>query len=145
MLIVEKIKNSLFGSNTWLLSETESNLVWLVDCGDIAPIIDKIYGKIVVGVLLTHAHYDHFYGLLKLLDIFPECRIYTNSYGMEALASSKKNLSKYHEDPIEITDSFVTMIKEGNEIELFPDIKATVYDTPGHNPSCLSWRLFFLG
>lgn len=148
MLEVQKIKNSFFDSNTWLLSATESNQVWLVDCGDIAPIKDKISGKIVVGVLLTHAHYDHIYGLPKLLDIFPECRIYTNSYGKEALASNKKNLSRYHEDSIEINESFVTLIKEGNEIELFPDIKAFVYETPGHNPSCLCIRVgdyFFTG
>lgn len=94
MLKLERIVNSFFDSITWLLSGTESNQVWLVDCGDIDPIIDKINGKIVVGVLLTHAHYDHIYGLPKLIDIFPECRIYTNSYGKESLASSKKNLSK---------------------------------------------------
>lgn len=148
MLQVERIVNSIFDSNTWLLSMTECNQVWLVDCGDIAPIKDKISGKIVAGVLLTHAHYDHIYGLPKLLDIFPECRIYTNLNGKEALASSKKNLSKYHEDPIEINESFVSVVKEGSVEVIFPDTKVSVYETPGHNPSCLCFSVedyFFTG
>ena len=41
MLQVDRILNSIFDSITWLLSETEGNQVWLVDCGDIIPILGK--------------------------------------------------------------------------------------------------------
>ena len=78
-----------------------------------------------------------------LIYSFPECRIYTNLYGKEALASSKKNLSKYHEDPIEINESFVSVVKEGSMVEIFPDTKVSVYETPGHNPSCFSVEDYF--
>lgn len=131
-----------------MLSEDGSSRVWLVDCGDVAPIIDKVYGKIIAGVLLTHAHYDHIYGLPKLLVLSPECMVYTNSFGKEALASAKKNLSRYHGDPVEINESFASVIKEGSEVELFPNVVASVYETPGHNPSCLCFGVgdyFFTG
>lgn len=148
MLQVGKIRNSFYDSITWLLSDEGSSRVWLVDCGDVSPIIEKINGKIIEGVLLTHAHYDHIYGLPELLELFPECKVYTNSFGKDALASAKKNLSRYHENPIEINESFVSVIKEGSEVELFPNIVAFVYETPGHNPSCLCFEVgdyFFTG
>ena len=148
MLQVERIVNSFYDSITWLLSDEGSNRVWLVDCGDVSPIINKVEGKIIAGVLLTHAHYDHIYGLPKLLVQFPECKIYTNSFGKEALASAKKNLSRYHENPIEVNESFVSEVIEGSEVELFPNIVASVFETPGHNPSCLCFGVgdnFFTG
>lgn len=148
MLQVDKIVNSFFDSITWLLSEDGSSRVWLVDCGDVLPIIEKVEGKIISGVLLTHAHYDHIYGLPKLLELFPECKVYTNSFGKDALASAKKNLSRYHDNPIEINESFVSVINEGSGVELFPNVVASVYETPGHNPSCLCFKVggyFFTG
>lgn len=138
---VKSIVNSFMSSMTYVLSEHNSNYVWLVDCGDADKVIGLIGGKNVKGVLLSHAHYDHIYGLPTILNMFPDCRIYTNSYGVKALASAKLNLSKYHEDSIEISGPMVCETKDGKEIELFPDIKALVYETPGHNPSCLCFKV----
>ena len=73
MLQVDKIVNSIFDSMTWLLSEAESNQVWIVDCGDFEPIIEEIGERIIAGVLLTHAHFDHIYGLPELIKRFPDC------------------------------------------------------------------------
>ena len=139
MLQVDRIVNSIFDSITWLLSEIESNQVWLVDCGDIAPILEKIKGKTVAGVLLTHAHFDHIYGLPELINHFPDCKIYTNEAGLIALADARKNMSLYHETPIIVDGKPVIVCHEGDEIELFPNVKARVYETPGHHPSCLTF------
>lgn len=145
---VKSLVNSFMSSMTYVLSESKSNNIWLVDCGDADKIIGLIGGKNVKGVLLTHAHYDHIYGLPTILNLFPDCTIFTNSFGIKALASAKLNLSKYHEDPIEISGSFVRETKEGNKIEIFPDLTVSVYETPGHNPSCLCFKVkdyFFTG
>ncbi len=140
MLQVDRIVNSIFDSITWLLSETESNQVWLVDCGDIAPILEKVNGKTVAGVLLTHAHFDHIYGLPELLNLFPECRIYTNEAGLIALADARKNMSLYHESPIIVKGKPVCVCQEGGGINLYPNVIARVYETPGHHPSCLTFE-----
>lgn len=148
MLQVDRIVNSIFGSITWLLSVTESNQVWLVDCGDIAPIMEKVKGKTVAGVLLTHAHFDHIYGLPKLIKYYPECKIYTNEAGLIALADPRKNMSFYHERPIIVKGEGVFICQEGDEITLYPDVSARVYETPGHNPSCICYETedkFFTG
>lgn len=141
MLQIDRIVNSVFDSVTWSLSDTGSNQVWLVDCGDIAPILEKVKGKTIAGVLLTHAHYDHIYGLPELRLHFPECKIYTNSAGKEALGSVKKNLSKYHEHPIEIVSDKIEIVKEGDSIGLFEGLSAKVFEMPGHHPSCLVYKV----
>lgn len=141
MLNVDSITNSIYNSKTYILSSSECEGAWLVDCGDIERVLDKIGDDMIYGVLLTHVHYDHIYGLPQLKALFPDSRIITNSYGKQALASSKMNLSKYHEDPIEITDCLIFEKNDSEEMDLFSGIKATIYETPGHNPSCLCFSI----
>lgn len=141
MLEVDNIVNTIFDSMTWLLSETESNQVWLVDCGDIYPIIDKLGERTVAGVLLTHAHFDHIYGLPELIGLYPECKIYTNEIGRIALTDARMNMSLYHETPLTVNEKQVQICSEGDEITLFDDVTAKVYETPGHHPSCLTFMI----
>ena len=141
MLQVDRIVNSIFDSITWLLSETESNQVWLVDCGDIVPILQKTKGKTVAGVLLTHAHFDHIYGLPDLINHFPECKIYTNDAGLIALADARQNMSLYHESPVIVKGKPLIICNDGDEIILYPDVGARIYETPGHHPSCLTFEV----
>ena len=141
MLQVDKIVNSIFDSITWLLSETEGNQVWLVDCGDIDPIIEKISSRDIVGVLLTHAHFDHIYGLPELVKRFPKCKIYTNEYGRDTLADAKLNMSLYHEMPLTFEGPQVQICGEGDEITIFHEVIAKIYETPGHHPSCLTIKV----
>ena len=141
MLKVDHIVNTIFNSITWVLSDSESNHVWLVDCGDVAPVLKLIGKKDVVGGLLTHAHFDHIYGLPELLMRFPNCKIYTNESGRETLANAKKNMSFYHESSVTVEGSYSSICKEGNIIDLFQNISANVYATPGHHPSCLTFMV----
>ena len=141
MLQVDKIVNSIYNSITWFLSDMENKLVWLVDCGDVDPIIAKIGEKELAGVLLTHAHFDHIYGLPELIKRFPNCKIYTNEIGRETLADARLNMSFYHETPLTVEGPQVQICAEGNEITLFEDVTAKVYETPGHHPSCLTFMI----
>lgn len=144
MLKISYIVNSVFSSRTYVLSNDEGNGFWLVDCGDMAPLMTRLSSMgdgsfEVKGVLLTHAHYDHIYGLPSLLQRFPACQIFTNAAGVEALASPKINMSRYHEDPIAIAGDNVRVVREGDWIPLAPGVEAQVFETPGHNPSCLTF------
>lgn len=80
MLKVDHVVNTIFNSITWVLSDSDSDHVWLVDCGDIKPILERVGNKEIAGVLLTHAHFDHIYGLPELLKPYPDCRVYTNEF-----------------------------------------------------------------
>ena len=146
MLKVKHIVNSVFTSRTYILTQERSRPVWLVDCGDVPPIVDMLSSLggssfEIKGVLLTHVHYDHIYGLLKLKERFPSLWVYTNEYGKKALTDIRLNYSKYHNDPIVYESENVVTCDEGSVIELFDGVQAKVYHTPGHNPSCLTYEV----
>lgn len=133
MLKIDYITNSIFNSRTYILSD-DSDKVWLVDCGDVEPLLLIVGSRKVEGVLLTHAHFDHIYGLPSFLERFPDVAIYTNEWGKRALADAKLNMSRYHESPVRVDCPNVHVLKEGDKVFGFD-----VYETPGHNPSCLCY------
>lgn len=141
MLSVDFITNRVFNSRTYILGQPDSNKVWLVDCGDTDRVIEMIGEKQVEGVLLTHAHSDHIYGLEALIKQFPNVKIYTNAAGVEALKSSKLNISHYHSEypdiSIEAPDN-VCVISEGDSLEIM-DVPVQIYETPGHAASCMTY------
>lgn len=146
MIRVSHIVNSVYSSRTYILSEPGGTEFWLVDCGDVPPLVDMISSLgsdsfKIKGVLLTHAHYDHMYGLPQLRALFPDVKVYTNEAGREALGNERINMSRYHEDPINYVSDNIVICSEGTEIELFEGMTAKVYETPGHNGSCLTYEV----
>lgn len=144
MLRVKEIVNSIFTSKTYILYLEGVDKAWLVDIGDIGPVVafSEEQGLIIKGVFLTHTHFDHIYGILSLLENFPDCKVFTNEYGKQALASAKLNMSRYHEMPIVYEGGNVVLVHEGEEFCLIdnePVLK--IYETPGHNPSSLTMVL----
>ena len=146
MLQVTHVVNSVFTSRTYILTFSGSNRCWLVDCGDVEPVTDRVSAITggsyqVCGVLLTHAHYDHIYGLPGLTELFPQIKVYTNGFGKKALANERINMSRYHEDPINYESDNVIACEEDDVIDLFEGVQAKVHYTPGHNPSCLTFEI----
>lgn len=135
------IINSIFDSITYILPVGSQKDCWLVDCGD----IDKIYeqGWYVRGVLLTHAHFDHIYGLNRLMELSPNALVYTNAEGATGLQNPKWNFSRYHEE----VENFVFCKPENvhvldSECLLNVDcMSVEVFLTPGHEPSCVCYRV----
>lgn len=138
MCKVLQFVNTLFHSNTYVLYLEDRPEVWLVDCGDVEPLIQwcEKYGKSIEGVFLTHTHFDHIYGLSDLLVYIPHVKVYTSSNGVQGLASPRYNLSLFHEKPFEYTGD-VNTLEEGCSIDLYPNVCLTPYFTPGHDWSCL--------
>jgi glyoxylase-like metal-dependent hydrolase (beta-lactamase superfamily II) len=146
MLNVTHIVNSIFTSRTYILTDDGKKDFWIVDCGDVPPLVDlisKIGGDSlnIKGVLLTHVHYDHIYGLPRLKEMFPDIRVYTNEAGRKALPNPKLNMSKYHDDPIIYETENVVTCSEGDVIDLFDGVQAKVHETLEHHPSCLTFEI----
>lgn len=139
MLKVRRIVNSFFSSNTYLLSATNSNNCWLVDIGDMSEVENYLQpNSIISGLFLTHSHYDHIYGINELCAKHPHCVVYTSEYGEVALKDNKKNLSLFNEHPMTY-DGNVSILHDGDSLNIFENIPVKILATPGHCASCLSY------
>ena len=142
MLQVKQIVNRIYTSNSYLVFDDEYNYCWLIDIGDYEMVADVIpNGKEVRGVFLTHTHFDHLYGINALHRDYPQCRVYTSVYGKQALYDEKMNFSKYHQSSLVYEGTDVGVLYDGDNIEIYPGIFLTAYETPGHCPSCLTYVL----
>lgn len=140
MLRVECYVNRLLNSNTWIIASDNDAI--LVDCGDFNDIY-RLYPYSFSSVFLTHIHADHIYGLMNLVRTFPDCTIFTSTYGCEALLNPKKNLSRYLNIDIFLDKNLcdLRVLREGDSITLFDNYKLDVFETPGHDKSCLTYKL----
>lgn len=138
-MTIKRIQNTVLNSNTFILLDESCSYCWLVDIGDIAPVMEVIGNRKVKGVFLTHTHYDHIYGINRLVEIFPECIVYTSQHGKEGLFSEKLNFSKYHNDSIIFDGKHIEVLEDGDEISLFPYVLLKAVYTPGHDWSCMSY------
>jgi len=139
---VRQIVNSVFASNTYIISEDKFNWVWLVDIGDIEGVLNSLSKNTKVkGVFITHPHYDHIFGINKLIELFPDCIVFTSEEGQKSLGSDKLNLSFYHEVPIIFQGPNIQILHESDTIELFENCFVETIETPGHNWSCLTYKV----
>lgn len=140
--MIECIVNSIFNSITYIIPVGSQKDCYLVDCGDVEKVIKQ--GWLVRGVLLTHAHFDHIYGLNKLMEKFPDALVYTNADGQKGLQNPKWNFSRYNEE----VENFVFCKSENVRVfescgvyEFDKDIKVEVLFTPGHDLSCITYKI----
>jgi glyoxylase-like metal-dependent hydrolase (beta-lactamase superfamily II) len=132
---IKTFTNSFFNSNSYVVAIEDD--VWIIDPGDAEPLINEVnkYGRGLKGILLTHSHFDHIYGLNEIVARYTEVPIYTNELGAKMLVSAKLNMSKYCERPFELQyPENVILTNDHTDIGPF-----RVYATPGHNPSCLTF------
>lgn len=140
---VVRFVNSIYASNSYILKKEPFEKVWLIDCGDAKPILEWLSKnkKILNGIFITHTHFDHIYGLNDVVSKFPQCAVYTSIPGSGGLRSVKLNLSQFNETPFVYRLGGNRTLKEGNSIELFPDTFLQVFETPGHDWSCLTYKI----
>ena len=142
MIIVEKLINKPVDSNTYILSDSESENCLIIDPGnqDISKLVHcfSVIGKTPIAILLTHEHFDHIYGVNKLLKLYPEIKIYGSLKTIERIQNKRKNLSFYYDQVgYEILNANFEIIRDDNITINSFEIK--VLKTTGHTDSSLSY------
>ena len=135
---IHQVVNSLYRSCTYVI--THDGVSWLVDCGDVEPLLHLVGKNELRGVLLTHGHYDHIYGLNALMTLFPSLIVFTNEAGKRELLNDKWNFSKYLDAPFILQEpEKIQLVNDREGIDLFDNVQAEAIFTPGHSPSCVTW------
>lgn len=143
MLKISCFKHEDFTSNTYLLTHPifEQD-VYLIDIGNSPAVLNALRPhQQVKGIFLTHAHYDHIYGINDILEKFPKCKIYCSEYAHRGLESEKLNLSFYHDYPVVYKGENVNVISDKMLFELYLGCSIRVFETPGHNEGSLSFKI----
>lgn len=139
---VKQIRNHLYNSNTYIIYSERCDDVWLVDCGDYARVDEfcKANAKRVAGVLVTHSHFDHVYGLNALLTDFPATPIYLSAHnGVELLSDSKLNFSFYADMAFVVANCTFVELDDGQDVPILDGSSAKVMVTEGHSPDSLTF------
>ena len=125
-MLVEKVVSKLLDSNTFVVSNGADALI--VDAGcSIEQVKNVVQGKHVLGVLLTHAHYDH----ALYAEIYAQefgCKIYASSASQEYLKDSDKNYGQLNIDKFDKFHFF-----SSDEKFQFGSINVEAFITPGHS------------
>ena len=138
---MRRFDNSFFTTSVYLLSDDTNNDVVMVDCGFCKEVLQSLEPQQkVVGVLLTHTHIDHIYGLNDLVEAFPVVKIYTNDFGIAALKNVRLNLSIYNDLPFELEEGNTVSLEAVTELQLLGET-IEIIPTPGHDPSCLTYKV----
>ncbi len=117
-------------ANTYVLGKTGQGCI-IIDCGDRSNTVSdyiKANFKNLLGILITHAHYDHIRGISHILEAFPNTKIpvYIEEHDYEMLMDKDLN------GGVDI-DFDPVLVKDGDVIT-FGDTKIKVIHTPFHTP-----------
>lgn len=128
---INKLVSNLLDSNTFVLEKGENVLI--IDCGCGLDRVKKNVGnKTVVGIFLTHGHYDHALYCNEYAKYF-NCNIYANEKIKNTISNA---VAFYSKDGSVINDfSHFKFLKEDCLIEL-DDFKVDCYSFAGHSPCC---------
>lgn len=90
--MITRIEGEILTSNTYVVSNGKECFV--VDAGArVDALKQHIKGQKVLGIFLTHGHYDHIYFLDNYLSELG-CKAYASEFAKEYLEESNKNLSE---------------------------------------------------
>ena len=139
MIALKSAVGAIMNSLVYSVNDGKSNVYYLIDIGDYDAAMSILPKDAqVCGVFITHGHHDHIIGLNRLKSSFPDCKVYGSEECARMVSSAKANLSAYIGIPFAY-EGEVTILKDGDNVELFEGITLMAFSTIGHNPSCMSF------
>ena len=128
--IKSKFLINSFDQNTYVLTNKKDAVI--IDAGaEIEDIIPLVKDKKVLGIFITHIHFDHIWNLEKYLDEF-DCDVYIQPNFEDKFSDNEKNCSVIVRLCIEKSIRKEKIKYYEKNIEL-GDFAFEIIDTPGHS------------
>ena len=127
-------------ANTYLIYNEECCFV--IDPANNNKILSRYIGdKKLLGILLTHGHYDHFSSLKKLLELFPtKVYMHKNTYAKLLNPNTSYAIAFGNPNPTVIDLVDVQFVKNDDVIAL-GEFAIKCWHTPGHTDCSMSYIL----
>ncbi|SJZ43855.1 Metallo-beta-lactamase superfamily protein [Cetobacterium ceti] len=117
--------------NCYLVWNYSNRAATLFDCGgeNLDSIIEFLdnHSLTLENVILTHGHGDHIGGINKIINLYPEVKVYIGEEDIKFLKDPSLSLSQYIQNCEFIYSGHCYPLKGGDSIFGFE-----VIDTPGH-------------
>ena len=139
-LLVESFCDYGYTANSYLIYN-EKYCILVDPANNIKTLKQFIGDKTLVGILLTHGHYDHF---IKLQDCLKEfnCKVYLHKNAYKKILDNKLSCAElfgvYKEFVVDLER--VTFIDEGSTFSLGDIVIKALYH-PGHTNCSLSYKI----
>lgn len=142
MIQIKEIVNQVFTSKTYILYCEGQDGAWLVDIGDVELVVTFLEekGLTLEGVFITHAHFDHIYGLPELARCYPLCKVYVTEYAKQGLASDKLNMSRYRGVSVTYEGDNAVVVHEGDQSGQFASSPHGVSMAGVHGGKPVDWK-----
>ena len=140
-MLIERIVNEPFKSNTYIISDPGSHEVIIVDpAGDDEYVLAFIKERRYIPrfVILTHEHFDHITGTVNLKKHYPECSIVCSIECAERIINPKLNMSFYRNEPYVSAGADVVIDKNGTISWIHP---VECYCWEGHSPGGMIYNI----
>lgn len=135
-LNILQIKNEPVDSNCYVIFCDNSNKCLVIDPGtqDCHDLLLILYSQnlIVEHILLTHEHFDHIWGVNKLMDVF-RCSLICSLDCSSNIVNKKKNLSFFYDTIGFESNSATHLIEELNYQLWWNEYCIELLSTKGHS------------
>lgn len=139
MISVKALSIGPIATNCYIVHDEDAH-AFVIDPGcDVQPILDAVQGLTIVGILLTHAHWDHMGGVLPLAEA-SGAPVWVHEAEREWLTDPELNLSqgsRFAPGPVVARPPDHTY-RGGETLHLLGE-RIEVRHTPGHSPGHVSF------
>ena len=133
---IKRVVSQYLDSNVFVLAK--NNQVVIVDAGvEVEQIAKIIADKKVLGVLLTHGHYDHSLFAGEYAEKF-DCKVYCSNEALHTLADGEEN---YSEGQFIVTDFSRFVVCEDSEKIILGEFEIEFLQTKGHSRCSASFLI----
>ncbi len=133
---IESVVVGLLEENCWIITDRRTNHCVVIDPGDEANrIFAALEGKVLDGIVLTHAHFDHVGAADEVADD-ASCYVLLNKDDVVLLKQVAEDGRRYM---LDVKAPLIDLTFGDGEVLKLGDFRFTVLATPGHTPgsSCL--------
>ncbi len=141
MLDIITICDARDKANTYVVGNNEEVII-IDPANRLSNITTAVKNRKVLGIFLTHGHYDHFITLIDVLNKY-NVNCYMHQKALDKLTNLVSSCAMFFEvgslKPVDKTK--VIFIKDNQTLELSPNLKIKVITTPGHTDCSVVYQV----